>query len=66
MKSKTNITRKQVKRLLCKMVVNVRSSDLGEHELYILVRALYSELLNMDSKLTLLDVLRLNADCIVD
>lgn len=48
------------------MVVNVRLSDLSEHELYILVRALYSELLNMGSKLTLLDVLRLNADCIVD
>lgn len=67
MKSKTNITRKQVDRLLDKVTTKpTLLSDLGEKELYIFLRAAVNELMNMCSDLSLVQVLRANAECIID
>ena len=67
MKAKTNITRKQVDRLLDKVTTKLTLlSDLTEKELYIFLLAAYNELANMGSDLTLTQVLRANAKCIID
>lgn len=67
MKSKTNITRKQVDRLLNKVTTKFTLlSDLSKKELYIFLHAAINELANMGSDLTLVQVLRANATCIID
>lgn len=67
MTTKTNITRAQVNKLLDKVTKQyVSLSDLSEHELYILLRATFNELANMGCDHTGIQILRLNADCIID